>query len=323
MVFPIAGPQLPDIATPPANKLRTDAVSKVGPVVLNDLVSVDPRTAVNVAIPTALLDGTAVTRNPLAQPGVVVTSGMDAGTAATLEGALLAQTGVDGNEGGLPQDLARILSDVGNAKKSTELVTQWPAVNLSTAAEPSEDLRPQQALAQNFQKILQGLAGSPMFAASDLKKLLEPYLSQNVTGGAADLKLRDSAAQLLDKLSSDNPAVKDGARLLLYGNLLWQGQILPGVQARIKREDAWEKDPQNEGQIMRGSKISIEMDLPNTGTFKVVGLQFGDWLNVKLSPNPEFQNAFQDELKNLSERLEDQVAIPVNYAFAAKDEGDA
>ena len=202
-------------------------------------------------------------------------------------------------------------------------MTQWPAVNLSTAAEPSEDLRPQQALAQNFQKILQGLAGSPMFAASDLKQLLEPYLSQNVTGGAADLKLRDSAAQLLDKLGSDNPAVKDGARLLLYGNLLWQGQILPGVQARIKREDAWEKDPQNEGQIMRGSKISIEMDLPNTGTFKVVGLQFGDWLNVKLSPNPEFQNAFQDELKNLSERLEDQVAIPVNYAFASKDEGDA
>lgn len=162
-----------------------------------------------------------------------------------------------------------------------------------------------------------------MFAASDLKQLLEPYLSQKVTGGPADLKLRDSAAQLLDKLGSDNPAVKDGARLLLYGNLLWQGQILPGVQARIKREDAWEKDPQNEGQIMRGSKISIEMDLPNTGTFKVVGLQFGDWLNVKLSPNPEFQNAFQDELKNLSERLEDQVAIPVNYAFAAKDEGDA
>jgi hypothetical protein len=321
MVFPIAGPQLPDIATPPANKLRTDAVSKVGPVVLNDLVSVDPRTAVNVAIPTALLDGAALARNPLAQPGVVVTPGMDAGTAATLEGALLAQTGVDGNEGGLPQDLARILSDVGTAKKSAELVTQWPEVNLSTATETPENLPPQQALAQNFQKILQGLAGSQMFAASDLKQLLEPYLSQKITGGPEDLKLRDSAAQLLDKLGADNPAVKDGARLLLYGNLLWQGQIMPGVQARIKREDAWEKDPQNEGQIMRGSKISIEMDLPNSGTFKVVGLQFGDWLNVKLSPNPDFQNAFQDQLKALSQRLEDQVAIPVNYVFAAKDEG--
>jgi len=321
MVFPIAGPQLPDIATPPANKLRTDAVSKVGPVVLNDLVSVDPRTAVNVAIPTALLDGAALARNPLAQPGVVVTPGMDAGTAATLEGALLAQTGVDGNEGGLPQDLARILSDVGTAKKSAELVTQWPEVNLSTATETPENLPPQQALAQNFQKILQGLAGSQMFAASDLKQLLEPYLSQKITGGPEDLKLRDSAAQLLDKLGADNPAVKDGARLLLYGNLLWQGQIMPGVQARIKREDAWEKDPQNEGQIMRGSKISIEMDLPNSGPFKVVGLQFGDWLNVKLSPNPDFQNAFQDQLKALSQRLEDQVAIPVNYVFAAKDEG--
>jgi hypothetical protein len=321
MVFPIAGPQLPDIATPPANKLRTDAVSKVGPVVLNDLVSVDPRTAVNVAIPTALLDGAALARNPLAQPGVVVTPGIDAGTAATLEGALLAQTGVDGNEGGLPQDLARILSDVGTAKKSAELVTQWPEVNLSTATEAPENLPPQQALAQNFQKILQGLAGSPMFAASDLKQLLEPYLTQKITGGPEDLKLRDSAAQLLDKLGADNPAVKDSARLLLYGNLLWQGQIMPGVQARIKREDAWEKDPQNEGQIMRGSKISIEMDLPNSGTFKVVGLQFGDWLNVKLSPNPDFQNAFQDQLKALSQRLEDQVAIPVNYAFAARDEG--
>jgi hypothetical protein len=92
------------------------------------------------------------------------------------------------------------------------------------------------------------------------------------------------------------------------------------VQGRIQREDAWEKDPQNEGQIMRGSKISIEIDLPNTGTFKVVGLQFGDWLNVKLSPNPQFQNAFQDQLGALNERLEEQVAIPVNYAFAAKDE---
>ncbi|QWE19309.1 hypothetical protein [Polynucleobacter corsicus] len=321
MVFPISGPQLPDIVTPPANKLRTDAVSKVGPVVLNDLVSVDPRTAVNVAIPTSLADGAAQARNPLAQPGVMVTPGMDAGTAATLEGALLANAGVDGNEHGLPQDLARILSDVGSANKSTELVTQWPAVNLTTSADASENLPPQQALTQNFQKILQGLAGSPMFAASDLKQLLEPYLSQKVTGGLADLKLRDSAAQLLDKLGADNPAVKDSARLLLYGNLLWQEQIMPGVQARIKREDAWEKDPQNEGQIMRGSKISIEMDLPNTGSFKVVGLQFGDWLNVKLSPNPEFQNIFQDQLQDLSQRLEDQVAIPVNYTFAGKDEG--
>ena len=321
MVFPIAGPQLTDIANPPANKLRTDAVAKIAPVVLNDQVSVDPRTAVNLAIPTTLLDGTAVARNPLAQPGVIMTPGMDAGTAATLEGALLAHTGVDGNEHALPQDLARILSDVGSAKKAAEMTTQWPAVNLSSNTDAkTAELSPQQALAQNFQKLFQGLAGSPMFAASELKQLLEPYLSQNVTNTPADLKLRDSAAQLMDKMNLDNPAVKDGARLLLYGNLLWQGQILPGVQARIQREDAWEKDPQNEGQIMRGSKISIEMDLPNSGTFKVVGLQFGDWLNVKLSPNPDFQNAFQDQLGALSERLEDQVAIPVNYAFAGKED---
>lgn len=321
MVFPIAGPQLPDIATPPANKLRTDVVAKIAPVVLNDQVSVDPRTAVNLAIPTTLLDGAAVTRNPLAHPGVIVTPGMDAGTAATLEGALLAHTGVDGNEHALPQDLARILSDVGSAKKTAEMTTQWPAVNLNSTTDPNAaELSPQQVLAQNFQKLFQGLAGSPMFAASELKQLLEPYLTQNVSNSPADLKLRDSAAQLMDKMNLDNPAVKDGARLLLYGNLLWQGQIMPGVQARIAREDAWEKDPQNEGQIMRGSKISIEMDLPNTGTFKVVGLQFGDWLNVKLSPNPEFQNAFQDQLGALSERLEDQVAIPVNYAFAGKED---
>ena len=322
MVFPIAGPQLPDIVNPPANKLRADAVTKIGPVVLNDQVSVDPRTAVNLAIPTTMLDGAVVARNPLAQPGVIVTPGMDAGAAATLEGALFAQTGVDGNEHGLPQDLARILSDLGSAKKNTEMTTQWPAVNLSSSPDPkvAAELSPQQVLTQNFQKLFQGLAGSPMFAASELKQLLEPYLSQNISNSAADLKLRDSAAQLMDKMNIDNPAVKDGARLLMYGNLLWQGQILPGVQARIAREDAWEKDPQNEGQIMRGSKISIEMDLPNTGTFKVVGLQFGDWLNVKLSPNPQFQNAFQDQLGTLSERLQDQVAIPVNYAFASKED---
>jgi hypothetical protein len=246
---------------------------------------------------------------------------MDPGNAATLEGALLAHADAAGEEASLPQDLARILSDIGSAKKSGDLVTQWPSTNLTSAeSKSSADLPPQVALAQNFQKIFQGLAGSPMFAASELKQLLEPYLSQNVASSPADMKLRDSAAQLMDKMNIDNPAVKDGARLLLYGNLLWQGQILPGVQGRIAREDAWEKDPQNEGQIMRGSKISIEIDLPNTGTFKVVGLQFGDWLNVKLSPNPQFQNAFQDQLGALNQRLEEQVAIPVNYAFAAKDE---
>jgi hypothetical protein len=62
------------------------------------------------------------------------------------------------------------------------------------------------------------------------------------------------------------------------------------------------------------------MDLPNSGSFKVVGLQFGDWLNVKLNPNPQFQNAFQDQLIGLSQRLEDQVAIPVNYTFVNQDE---
>lgn len=320
MVFPIAGPQLPDIATPPANKLRTDAVAKIAPVVLNDQVSVDPRTAVNMAIPTTLLDGATVARNSLSQPGVIFSPGMNPGAAATLEGALLAHAGLDGSDSGLPQDLARILGDVGVAKKSTELVTQWPTVNLTTSADAPENLPPQLALAQNFQKLLQGLAGSPMFAASELKQLLEPYLSQQVAGGSADVKLRDRAAQLLDKLTTDHPAVRDGARLLLHGNLLWQGEIIQGVQARIQREDAWERDPQNPAQMMRGSKISIEMDLPNSGTFKVVGLQFGDWLNVKLSPNPEFQNVFQDQLQDLTERLEDQVAIPVSHAFAGKDE---
>lgn len=321
MVFPIAGPQLPDTATAPANKLRADSVAKIAPVVLNDQVSVDPRTAVNIAMPTMQADGSSVARNPLSQSGLIATPGMDPGNAATLEGALLAHAGATGEESSLPQDLARILSEIGSAKKSSDLVTQWPSTNLtSVEVKSSADLPPQVALAQNFQKIFQGLAGSPMFAASELKQLLEPYLSQKVAGGPEDVKLRDSAAQLIDKMNMDNPAVKDGARLLMYGNLLWQGQILPGVQARIQREDAWERDPQNEGQIMRGSKISIEMDLPNSGSFKVVGLQFGDWLNVKLNPNPEFQNAFQDQLKDLSQRLEDQVAIPVNYTFVNQDE---
>ena len=322
MVFPIAGPQLPDTANPPANKLRTDSVARIAPVVLNDQVSVDPRTAVNLAMPTMQLDGSTVARNPLSQPGVMITPPMDPGSAATLEGALLAHTSATGEEVSLPKDLARILSDIDSAKKSGALVAQWPNANLSIGTEVSSSggLPSQIALTQNFQKLFQALANSPMFAASELKQLLEPYLSQKVTGGQEDLKLRESAAQLIDKMSMDNPAVKDGARLLMYGNLLWQGQILPGIQARIQREDAWERDPQNEGQIMRGSKISIEMDLPNSGSFKVVGLQFGDWLNVKLNPNPEFQNAFRDQLKDLSQRLEDQVAIPVNYTFANQDE---
>ena len=68
--------------------------------------------------------------------------------------------------------------------------------------------------------------------------------------------------------------------------------------------------------MLRGSKITMEMNLPQSGTFKVIGVQFQDMVNLTIDPSESFKGAFMAQSKDLEARLKEQVPFDVRYQMA-------
>ncbi len=310
MVIPINPSSIPDNTGVPSNKLRIDQVQKVAPVALNDQVITDPKAAVSFALAASQAEASAAAKYALANPGLIAHT--DAELVALQSQANLVQIAKQANQSPLTPDLAKLLNSVGDANDPTTLVTQWPDdVTGKTQTQTSGD----NPLRQNLQTIYQNLVRSPMFAAQALATLLGPRLGQ----GSIDDKNKELIAQvrdLMQSISSDSPYAKEGARLLMHGILNWQGEFLPGLKGSIRREDIWEKDPKHEGQMLRGSKITMEMNLPQSGTFKVVGVQFQDIVNLTIDPPEPFKGTFMAQRNDLELRLKEQVPFDVHYQMA-------
>ena len=309
MVIPINPSSIPDNTGVAPNKLRVDQLQKVAPVALNDQVVTDPKASVSFALAASQAEASAAAKYALANPGLIAHT--DAELVALQSQANLAQIAKN-SQNPLTPDLAKLLNSVGDSNDPTTLVTQWPDdVTGKTQTQTSSDT----PLRQNLQTIYQNLNRSPMFAAQALATLLGPRLGQ----GSIDDKNQELIAQvrdLMQSISSDSPFAKEGARLLMHGILNWQGEFLPGLKGSIRREDIWEKDPKHEGQMLRGSKITMEMNLPQSGTFKVVGVQFQDMVNLTIDPPESFKGAFIAESKDLEVRLKEQVPFAVRYQMA-------
>ena len=71
--------------------------------------------------------------------------------------------------------------------------------------------------------------------------------------------------------------------------------------------------------MLRGSKITMEMNLPQTGPFKVVGVQFQDWVNLTIQPPEAFRASFVAERSVLESRLKEQIPMDVRYQMAKVD----
>jgi hypothetical protein len=155
--------------------------------------------------------------------------------------------------------------------------------------------------------LYQNLQSSGMFAADQLRRLLFPASEDDgkplVTAGSVEAE----STVLLGQIATDSAAVKDSVKLLLRGDLLWQGQLMPNVQGRLYREDAWEADPDQPGQLQKGSRITMEVSLPNLGPFKVVGTQFGDSVHVAVEGAPEAQSTLASSFAGLLEQMRTQV----------------
>ena len=155
--------------------------------------------------------------------------------------------------------------------------------------------------------LYQNLQTSGIFAADQLKKLLFPASEDGDVQSTDMTSIKDQAASLVSQLTTNSSAVQDSVKLLLRGDLLWQGQLMPNVQGRLYREDAWEADPKDPSQLQKGSRITMEVTLPNLGPFKVVGTQFGESVHVAIEASPQAQSVLASSFSSLLEQMRQQV----------------
>jgi hypothetical protein len=197
-------------------------------------------------------------------------------------------------------EIASSTPNQANLNQAKSVVVNWPAID------PSK-------LGTQDPKVVMGalylsLQASGIFAADQLKRVLFP-------AGSTDEKMdpflaagdKHKASELMAQLSNDAPMIRDSMRLLLRGDLLWQGQLMPNVQGRLYREDAWQSDPHQPNQLEKGSRITLEVGLPNLGPLKIIGTQFGESLQLIVQADPAAQASMSKAFATLEEQLHTQI----------------
>ena len=327
-ISPMVDHQRNDLITPPA-----------APAVVESLGAIDPRVALRMPLPvvntpagTSLQDvlqnaasrvGSSIASEPSVDQAVLLQLSSMTGDLAEAAGnpsqartvSLLSQSlaRIDTLcSAALGQLLAAILavevpelgkSVVTDAKGSIvqNVVVNWPGTtNTNPLVNTADPKLAMTALYQNLQT-------SGIFAADQLRRLLFPASENDGKSLATSGSVESESETLLGQIATDSAAVKDSVKLLLRGDLLWQGQLMPNVQGRLYREDAWEPDPDQPGQLQKGSRITMEVSLPNLGPFKVVGTQFGDGVHVAVEGAPEAQSALANSFAGLLEQMRTQV----------------
>ena len=340
MAIPIP-PNLP--INPVVDFHRNDLVSPpAAPTVVESLTAIDPRIALKMPLPVVDSSAGGSLQDVLqsavgrGQPSALLPTEPAVDQAVLLQISSLTgdQAEVIGNpsqarvESLLSQSLARMdtlggaalgqmLSDIlavdipelgqtintGNKNALQSVVVNWPGANSTNAnAVVTNTVDPRVVM----NVLYQNLQTSGIFAADQLKKLLFPASDDGDMQPKSIGDIPAEVQKLVGQLSS-TPALQDSVKLLLRGDLLWQGQLMPNVQGRLYREDAWQSDPQDLTQMQKGSKITMEVMLPNLGPFKVVGTQFGESVHVAIEASPDSQSTLANSFAQLLDQMHSQV----------------
>ena len=300
---------------------RNDLVSPpTAPAVIENVQAIDPRVVLNMPTPVASSPDSAALRDALlaSQPNNAVLlelSGTQAQQETVLDPVLAQSLSKMDSLGSLA--LGQLLSDsllnesANAGNQSTQV--NWPgSLNNNSNALATDPKAAMNTLYQNLQN-------SGIFAADQLKKLLMPAGSMDEQHLQVSVSTQQQVGGLLEQLATDNSAMKDAVKLLLRGDLVWQGQLTPNVQAKIYRSDAWETDPQNSSQLLKGSRLTMEVNLPNLGKIEVVGVQFGDQLNIQVKASNASNQILLPQFDVLLEQMRDQIDAQANVSLIKSD----
>jgi len=319
---------------------RNDLVNPPGaPSVVETLKAIDPRVALNMALPVNDANPSVTLHNAmqaamlkgsqLAEPGVnqavllelsKTQAKLDPATAAVLADAKStvspSLSRLDNlGSAALGQLLSNILEaedldpNLALKNKTNTAVVAWPSgdQNIPLATDPRA--------AMNI--LYQNLQNSGIFAGEQIKKLLMPAaVSIAEETETFDGDVPQQVATLLSQLKSDTPQVRDAVKLLLRGDLAWQGLLLPNLYVVFKREDAWQQSTEDPGQVMKGARITMEVDLPHLGKLKVVGTQFGESVNLTIETSAQTKSILSERLTDLKDQISQHVKVETHVAIS-------
>jgi hypothetical protein len=319
---------------------RNDLVNPPGaPSVVETLKAIDPRVALNMALPVNDANPSVTLHNAmqaamlkgsqLAEPGVnqavllelsKTQAKLDPATAAVLADAKStvspSLSRLDNlGSAALGQLLSNILEaedldpNLALKNKTNTAVVAWPSgdQNIPLASDPRA--------AMNI--LYQNLQNSGIFAGEQIKKLLMPAaLSIAEETESFDGDVPQKATTLLSQLHSDSPQVRDAVKLLLRGDLAWQGLLLPNLYVVFKREDAWQQSTEDPGQVMKGARITMEVELPHLGKLKVVGTQFGESVNLTIETSAQTKSILTERLTDLKDQISQHVKVETHVAIS-------
>jgi hypothetical protein len=191
--------------------------------------------------------------------------------------------------------------------KTNTAVVAWPSgdQNIPLASDPRA--------AMNI--LYQNLQNSGIFAGEQIKKLLMPA-ALSIAEEAVDGNVSQQASALLAQLNADTPQVRDAVKLLLRGDLAWQGLLLPNLYVVFKREDAWQQSTEDPGQVMKGARITMEVELPHLGKLKVVGTQFGESVNLTIETSAQTKSILTERLTDLQDQISQHVNVETHVAIS-------
>ena len=328
----------------PANPIvefhRNDLVNPpAAPSVVENLKAIDPRVALNMTLPVndanpsvtlhnamqaAMLKGSQLAEPEVNQAVLLELSKtqtkLDPATAAVIADAKStvspSLSRLDNlGSAALGQLLSNILEaedldpNLALKNKTNTAVVAWPSgdQNIPLASDPRA--------AMNI--LYQNLQNSGIFAGEQIKKLLMPAaVSIAEETETFDGDVPQQVAALLSQLKSDTPQVRDAVKLLLRGDLAWQGLLLPNLYVVFKREDAWQQSTEDPGQVMKGARITMEVDLPHLGKLKVVGTQFGESVNLTIETSAQTKSILSERLTDLKDQISQHVKVETHVAIS-------
>ena len=226
--------------------------------------------------------------------------------------AVLLELDAPVSAGELPTQVGRWLSVL--AARQQGQAAQWPA---SPAMSTRPDVSPNANLVlASMQQVYAALAQSPMFAASQLAERVtsKKPAERSVAEGPhhlpplhtnAEEESSGRLGQLFQALSADSPDAQSAAQCLTTGAMVWGGQLVPGVPAEIRREDAWREDPRSPGQLEKGVSLTLETQLAHLGKLKILAQQWGHDRTVTVFVQPHQGEPLRASALEMQERLAD------------------
>ncbi len=204
---------------------------------------------------------------------------------------------------------------------TSALTVAWPGSEASSQAQVMSNVLLANDPKSIFLNLKNDLKNSGLFAAEQLSHALMPAMdsaaqtsqSSSFTASTSAQSNTNTALtpqQLLQQLDPQSSSMVDAIRLALKGNLQWEGMLANQLPAKIRREDAWESNPNDPTQVTKGARITVAMNLPNLGGFTVVGIQFNDQIQLSMEvASTSSQAVFQEHLTQLQEQLQEQVTV--------------